>query len=229
VLFDDSVKKMDDKLRRQVERHSAGATIQHAGIHSALEVPSSMEPLSDEIIAKWVAPFYMWGIRDPDEFIASYTPQRNQMSIELCRSLLVSFNWRPRIAAAYFAAIERLSELEEHIGRLLLRSDVCYSGQGYALALAAFNTPGSITFLKKYLDHYLTRKDLWFEQPHVMAALSYTDALNGTSNFEDYLPSWQSFVSDKPNHDLNGVLKQFRQDMTNVERIRNKDTEQATP
>jgi hypothetical protein len=218
---------MDDELRRQVERHSAGATIQHAGIYSALEVPSSMEPLSDETIAKWVAPFYMWGIRDPDEFIASYTPQRNHMSIELCRSLLVSFNWRPRIAAAYFAAIERFSELEEHIGRLLLRSDVCYSGQGYALALAAFNTPGSITFLKKYLDHYLTRKDLWFEQPDVMAALSYTDALNGTSIFEDYLPSWQSFVSDKPNHDLNGALKQFRQDMTNVERIRKKDTEQA--
>lgn len=181
-----------------------------------------MNPLSEELISKWIAPFYMWGIRSPDQFIASYCPIRGEITVDLCRSLLVSFNWRPRIAAAYFAAIEKFTELEEHIGRLLLRSDVCYAGQGYTLALGIFNTRGSIDFLKKYLDHYLERKDLWFDQPDAMAALHFTDALNGTSNFVDYLPRWQAFVSDKPKHDLNGVLKSFRQDVTNVECIRNK-------
>lgn len=185
-----------------------------------------MEPLSEDVITKWVAPFYMWGIRNPDEFIASYSPIRDEVSIELCQALLISFNWRPRIAAAYFAAIEEFSDLEEHIGRLFLRSDVCYSGQGYSLALAVFNTPGSIDFLKKYLDHYLTRKDLWFEQPDAMGAIHYTDSLNGTSYFDDYLTPWQAFVSDKPNHDLEGALERFRQDVANVERIRKNGTEQ---
>lgn len=216
--------KMDDELRRQVELHSAGATVQHAGLYSDLEVPSSMNPLSDEIISKWIAPFYMWGIRSPEQFIASYSPIRGEITVDLCRSLLVSFNWRPRIVAAYFAAIEKFTELEEHIGRLLLRSDVCYAGQGYALALGIFNTVGSIDFLKRYLDHYLKRNDLWFDQPDAMAALHFTDCLNGTSNFDDYLPLWQAFVSDKPKHDLNGVLELFRQDVANVERIRKNST-----
>ncbi|MEZ5385048.1 MAG: DUF6000 family protein [Prosthecobacter sp.] len=216
---------MDDDTRRRLEQHVAGATVQHAGVYAELEVPSTMEPLGEDIIAKWVEPFYMWGIRSPDEFIAAYSPIRSDVSPELCRSLLTSFNWRPRITAAYFAAIEEYTELEEHIGRLFLRSDVCYSGQGYALALAIFNSPGSINFVKKYLDHYLCRKDLWFDQPDAMAALHYIDSMNGTSNFDHYLQPWRDFIGDKPNHDLEGAINRFRQDVANAERIRN--TEQA--
>lgn len=217
---------MDEELQRLIERHSAGATVKHAGIYSDLEVPSSRKPLSEDVITKWVAPFYMWGIRSPEEFVASYSPNRDQFTVDLCRSLLTSFNWRPRIAAAYFAAIENYGELEDHIGRLFLRSDVCYAGQGYAIALATFNTEGSIGFLRKYLDHYLSRKDLWFEQPDAMGALHYTDSLNGTTLFSEYLPMWQDFVSDKPAHDLDGAIKRFRQDIDNVESIRKKSTEQ---
>lgn len=179
-----------------------------------------MEPLSEDLISKWIVPFYMWGIRSPDKFVASYSPIRDELTVELCRSLLVSFNWRPRIVAAYFAAIEEFRELEEHIGRLFLRSDVCYSGQGYALALAMFNTPRSVAFLKRYLDHYLGRKDLWYDQTDAMAALHYTDALNGTSNYETYLALWRNFVSDKPNADLERALERFRSDVSNIERIR---------
>lgn len=216
---------MDAAFKRQLELHCAGATVIHAGPYSDLQVPSTMEPLNDDLISKWVAPFYMWGIRCPDEFIAAYAPIRSDMTVELCRSLLVSLNWRPRIAAAYFAAIEEFHELEEHLGRLFLRSDVCYSGQGYALALALFNTPGSIEFVKKYLDHYLSRKDLWFDQPDAMAALHFTDSLNGTSNFAAYLPLWQEFVSDKPYADLQPALDQFRTDLNNIDRIRRRSVE----
>lgn len=211
---------MDDALRRQLELHCAGATVQHAGPYADLEVPSTMEPLSEDLISKWIVPFYMWGIRSPDKFVASYSPIRDELTVELCRSLLVSFNWRPRIVAAYFAAIQEFRELEEHIGRLFLRSDVCYSGQGYALALAMFNTPRSVAFLKRYLDHYLGRKDLWYDQTDAMAALHYTDALNGTSNYETYLALWRNFVSDKPNADLERALERFRSDVSNIERIR---------
>ena len=59
-------RKMDTELQRQIELHSAGATVLHAGAWSNLEVPSTMKPLEESIIAKWVAPFYMWGIRRPN-------------------------------------------------------------------------------------------------------------------------------------------------------------------
>ena len=125
--------------------------------------------------------------------------------------------------AGYFAAIENFIDLEDHIGRLFLRSDVCFAGQGYALALGMFNTPKSIEFLKKYLDHYLSRKDLYFDQLDAMAALHYTDSINGTSNFDDYLKLWKDYISDKPNHDLKKAIKQFKKDIGSAKRIRNSE------
>ncbi|WP_395740258.1 DUF6000 family protein [Prosthecobacter sp.] len=212
---------MDAELQRQIELHSAGAAAPHAGIYSDLGVPSTTEPLDEAIISKWVLPFYMWKIREPEVFITNYLPIRAEISVELCRSLLISSNWRPRIAAAYFAAIERFQELEGHIGRLFLRSDVCYSGQGYTLALAVFNTPRSLDFVRKYLDHYLTRKDLGFDQSYAMAALHYMDAQNGTSYFERYLPLWKSFIGNNPNFNLYGTLERFAQEAANILIIRN--------
>jgi hypothetical protein len=200
---------MEDELRRQLELHSAGATVQHAGPYSDLEVPSTMENPSNDFIQKWIAPFYMevlgilnGSIRNPEEFIEHYSPIRPEVDLNLISKLLVWFNWRPRIVGAYFATIERITDATEHIGRLLLRSDVCYAGQGYALALATFNTKHATAFLKKYLDYYLTRKDLWFDQDSVMNAIGYLDRINGTNFMEGYMFKWQTFVADKPNHSI---------------------------
>lgn len=118
------------------------------------------------------------------------------------------------------SAIEHYSPLEDHIGRLFLRSDVCYAGVGYALALAAFNTSPSIDYLKKYLDHYLGRKDLWFDQDSAMSALCYLDRQNGTDLLRGYLPKWKAFKEDKPNHDLERSIHGFQIKMENLELIR---------
>jgi hypothetical protein len=211
--------EMDSEFQRLLALHSAGTTVRHAGPYADVQVPSSMDFLSEGMINKWVVPFYLWGIRRPDEFISHYMGVRAEVSADLCRSLLVDFNWRPRIVAAYFAAIEDLTELEEHIGRLFLRSDVCFAGAGYALALAMFNTPGSVAFLGKYLDHYLREKDLYFDQPSAMAALRFTDQVNGTSYFDEYLPLWNEFTKDKPNHNLDRAIELFARDVRNVELI----------
>jgi hypothetical protein len=94
--------------------------------------------------------------------------------------LLTFFNWRPRIVGANFAAIKNAWQHGDHIGRLLLRSDVCLAGTGYALALARFNNEQSIRYLQMYLDHYLGQVNLWFNQGAVMGALAYLDKANGT-------------------------------------------------
>ena len=146
----------EEELRKQVELHSAGATVQHAGPYSDLEVPSSMESPSDDFYEKWVAPFYMWEIRRPNKFVKLYSPIRREVDRNLILSLLVWFNYRSRLVAAYFAAIEDMTEFTEHLGRLLLRSDVTYAGEGYALALATFNSELAREFLTKYLDYHLS-------------------------------------------------------------------------
>ena len=193
---------MEDELQRQLELHSAGATVRHAGLYSSLEVPSNMESPSNVFIQKWIVPFYMWGIKNPEKFIEHYSPIRHEVDLKLISKLLVWFNWRPRIVGGYFAAIEGITDATEHIGRLLLRSDVCYAADSYALALASFNTSHATDFLKKYLDYYLTRKDLWFDQHCVMSAIGYLDRINGTNDLEGYMSQWRDFIADKPNHSI---------------------------
>ena len=108
---------MADELKRQVALHSAGATVRHAGKYSNLEVPSTMEFPNQAFVDKWVIPFYRWKIRNPGEFLASYSPIRPEVSADLCRDLLTIFDWRPRVVGAYLAAIEGFTELEEQIDR----------------------------------------------------------------------------------------------------------------
>jgi hypothetical protein len=52
---------------------------------------------------------------------------------------LAGYALRMRIVGAWFSAIKQYTEFEQAIGNLLLRSDVCYAGRGYCLALASFN------------------------------------------------------------------------------------------
>jgi len=127
----------DDDIRN----HVAGATVRHASPFAEIEVPSHREPLPQPFVQKWVHPFYMPDPgRDRDRFIANLRPVYDEIDEALVVTLLSQFDWRPRITGAYFAAVKKFTSLEDHIGRLLLRSDVCYAGRGYCLALARFDT-----------------------------------------------------------------------------------------
>lgn len=200
---------MEESLRKRMELHFAGATVRHRSPFASLTVPDSMVTPDERFIQTWVAPFYMSGIRDPERFRSQYLPLREEVNPDLISSLLTWFNWRSRIVGAYFAGIEELKQFTDHIGRLLLRSDVCYAGEGYALALASFNTDKAIVYLTKYLDYYLTRKDLWFDQGSVMAALAYLDTVNETSLLAGYVSKWEDYVADKPNLDLSRSIEHF--------------------
>ncbi len=130
------------------------------------------------------------------DFIAAVRTIREEVSPEIAMMLLANFNWRPRITAGYFAAIWNWSELVSPIGRLLLRSDVCYAALGYCLALRRFNSRQSVDYLVEYLEYYLARLDLRFDQSDAMAALGQLDRENGICERDRLLPLWQEFANN---------------------------------
>ena len=211
---------MNEHSKKDIELHTAGATVRHAGPYSELEVPVVMENPEQEFIDRWIKPFYMTNlVTKREEFQFAYSTVRGSVDDSLITQLLTFFNWRPRIVGAYFAAIEKASAHCDHIGRLLLRSDVCYAGGGYALALARFNSDAAISYLCKYLDHYLHQPDLWFDQGGVMGALAYLDGANGTNVMESYIEPWRRFIENKPNWDLDGSVSRFAERLRSIDAI----------
>jgi hypothetical protein len=184
--------------------HSAGAIVRHVSPFSRLDVPTRHGDPSRSLIDKWIRPFYMqvppWD--EPASFVEAVRQVAHELDEGVTAELLSYFNWRPRIVGAYFVAIKRFTTLEDQVGRLLLRSDVCYAGGGYCAALASLNSPTAIAFLEEYLEYYLTRPDLWFDQGSAMAALGYLDHQNGTIRRKRFHADWQRFVENKPNWDL---------------------------
>ena len=197
-----------------LERHVAGATVTHGSPFSALVVPVNGQPLTAEIIQTWVRPLY-FGLQTPEAkaFAAAHLHQTTD-AIITC--LLGDFNWRPRTAAAYLVALTGRSAHTAQLGQLLLRSDVCFAGGAYCLALAALNSPESVGFIDEYLSYYLTRKELWFDQGAAMGALAHLDRLNGTSLMPRHLKAWNTFVENKTNWDLAGYVERFEGSMVTV-------------
>ncbi|MEV8319559.1 DUF6000 family protein [Streptomyces sp. NPDC059900] len=88
---------------------------------------------------------------------------------------LLEGGWRERRTAAWPIAVSRRTEFREGIGELLLASEVCCAGLAYCVALASFGTPGDAEHLTAYLDRYLRRPDLHYDQSVAMGALVYVD------------------------------------------------------
>ena len=111
-------------------------------------------------------------------------------------------------------------DFEDLIGRLLLRSDVCYAGRAYCIALAGLNTPGAVDFLQQYLRYYLLRKDLAFDQANALAALKYLDEMNGTTHSSAFEELWHEFASSNPKWNLARACSFFNASMRSVEAFR---------
>jgi hypothetical protein len=200
-----------------LERHVAGATVTHNSPFASLQVPVNVELLPENIRETWVRPLY-FGLRQPHvkEFVAKHL---HLVSDELISQLLASIDWRPRTAGAFLAALSNRQAFTTQIGRLLLRSDVCFAGSVYCIALAQFNSPESIRFLDEYLTHYLTRHDLWFDQGDAMGALAYLDRSNGTANIARHMDAWSKFVENKSNWNLTENVARFEESMAILHEI----------
>jgi hypothetical protein len=115
------------------------------------------------------------------------------ISVSLVEDLLHDFNWRTRSVGAIYAAYKDYTEFIETIGNHMLKSEVCFAGKSYATALGYFGGADSKRYLCQYLDYYLTRKDLYFDQAEALSALRYIDV----DAADSYQKAWNSFAADK--------------------------------
>jgi Family of unknown function (DUF6000) len=188
---------MDD-LNEMARLHSAGATVRHVSPFDSLLTYKNDKDLTADFIKKWAVPYYME--------IASYSNSKwadtikeinDEITVGICLSLLGDFNWRTRLVGSYFAAVKDYRELIDIIGTHLLKSEVCCVGHIYALTLAFFNDENCIRYLNKYLDYYLTKPSLYFDQKFVMEAVLYLDKQNKTDFFSKHLDSWNKLHEER--------------------------------
>lgn len=172
-----------------------GATVIHKSPFQELPSHRNNFELDEEFINEWVAPYYMKiGKYYNDDWINSIKAIRHQITPEITLGLLGDFNWRTRLVGAYFSAIKGYTEQLEIIGTHFLKSEVCCVGHIYSIVLAYYNTDTSINYLEKYLDYYLQKPELYFDQTFAMNALAYTDCINGTNRAKHYAEDWEKFL-----------------------------------
>ena len=203
-----------------LDLHSAGATVLHHSPFDDLEVPLSPGPLDTGVRDRWVKPFYKAVPDNLASVEADLRPLLPEVSLELIHTLLARCDWRPRTVGAFFVALDRRIQFEALVGTLLLRSDVCYAGRAYCIALAQLNTPTAVDFLEQYLRYYLTRSDLWFDQAHALAAIRHLDEVNGTGHFSAFEELWRDFAWSKPNWNLTEICARFDATMRGLESFR---------
>ena len=207
--------KNDENI--EIALHVSGATVRHNNPFEEIEVPRIDEEFTEEFIYKWVVPFYMRSLSNSNDLtIKAFADTSKEIDKDIVLKLLSDFDWRTRITGAFFAAINNYQEFEDIIGKHLLKSEVCYAGSGYCLALATFGTDNAKNYLTTYLNYYLDRKDLFFDQADAFCALEHLDK-NSSNKLID---KWNSFVSDKEFWNLEESRNHFLNCMLILEKIR---------
>ncbi|MFE0730563.1 DUF6000 family protein [Streptomyces antibioticus] len=114
---------------------------------------------------------------------------------------LLDGGWRERKTAAWLIAVAGRTEFRERLGELLLASEGPYAGQAYCVALATFGTSADADLLVAYLDRYLPRPDLYYDQTAALGALLLLDAKVGTDRTARFLAPgglWQQWIDGPP-------------------------------
>lgn len=115
-------------------------------------------------------------------------------------SRLLDYEWRSRLAAAWFVALNEWSDFVPRLAAMLIESELCFSGQGYCLALARIASEDCAVALVAYLDEFLPRTDLRYDQYWAMAALRSVDRSLGTDHSAALLGSgglWERWADDR--------------------------------
>lgn len=114
---------------------------------------------------------------------------------------LLEGGWRERRTAAWLIAVSGRTEFRERLGELLLASEVCCVGPAYSVALARLGTPRDAELLAVYLDRYLRRPGLGYDQPVVMGALVFTGLNLGADHAAPFLAPgglWHEWLEAAP-------------------------------
>ena len=102
---------------------------------------------------------------------------------------LLPHGWREALMAAWWAAVVDERALLRPLGERLLASEMPFASQSATVALARFGADGdtdAVDYLADYLDLYLERPDLAFDQGWALGALIVTDRARTNSRATPY-------------------------------------------
>lgn len=189
---------MDDDLNNKLNLHAAGATVRHTSGFNHLETYRNDFELSKEFIDQWVLPLYM-NIRNIHDrsWIDYLIQHKEDITEDITLALLGDFNWRTRTVGAYLSALKGYRNQIDIIGTHLLKSEVCYAGDLYAVVLAYYNQPETIAYLNRYLEYYLQKPELYFDQEAVLETIAYLDTVNDTDNLSGHLNQWNTLLEKR--------------------------------
>ncbi|NHN27514.1 hypothetical protein FIA58_017680 [Flavobacterium jejuense] len=183
---------MDKNTEERLKLHTAGATVITTSPFDDLVSHVNSKELEQEFVKKWVIPFYMTIDRYHElSWVDKIKEIKPQITPEITLQLLGDFNWRTRLVGAYFSAVKGFEEQVDSIGTHFLKSEVCCVGHIYALVLAFFNSEKAIQYLEDYLNYYLQKPGLYFDQESALQALFYLDTVNKTSKAKKHFLDWE--------------------------------------
>ncbi|MFJ6837977.1 DUF6000 family protein [Streptomyces sp. NPDC091209] len=129
-------------------------------------------------------------------------------------TILLEGTWRERKTAAWLIAVARRTEFRERLGEMLLASEVCFAGSAYCVTFATFATPADADLLAAYLDRYLRRPDLYYDQPAAMGALLHLDAKLRADQAARFLTAdglWHQWIDGPPRKEHHGTPDNYRE------------------
>jgi hypothetical protein len=127
--------------------------------------------------------------------------------------VLLDRGWRECTTAAWLIAVAGRTEFRERLGELLLASQGPWAGQAYCVALASFGTSADADILSAYLDRYLLRPDLSYDQTDALGALLLLDARLQTDQAARFLAPdglWQQWIDGPPSNER-GTPDEYRE------------------
>lgn len=185
-----------NNLEELTRLHSAGAIVRHKSRFDHLTTYKNSKELSVEFLRKWVSPFYISIGGADNSWIETAKKMSPEFTQEIVLDLLGDLNWRTRLVGSYFSAVNNFSQNLDIIGTHLLKSETCCVGHIYALVLAFDNSSKACNYLFQYLDYYLTKPELRFDQYYVMNTVLYLDKINKTSHIGKFTGKWELLKKD---------------------------------
>ncbi|MER8236163.1 DUF6000 family protein [Streptomyces sp. NPDC094049] len=136
--------------------------------------------------------------------------EREQFGRELARAageitpaelgVLLEGGWRERRTACWLIAVAGRTEFRGRLGERLLADANPYGG-AYCVALSTFATDADADLVCAYLDRYLPRPDLGYDQTFALSTLLHLDTVLGTERASRYLAVdglWQRWSDATP-------------------------------
>ncbi|MFI5527400.1 DUF6000 family protein [Kitasatospora sp. NPDC051853] len=171
---------------------------------------ANTDPELMDLIRRFVAPDRRY-MRLGGSGLRLSGPERDSFVRELVRDageitaaelgILLEGGWRERRTACWLVAVAGRTEFRTRIGELLLASGGPYQGSP-CIALATFGTGADADLLCAYLDRYLPRTELVWDQGVVLSTLLHLDAVLGAERAAPYLADggpWQQWAAATTN------------------------------